>query len=135
MKLFHHTDNDGLMSGSIIYNTFMNKEDWSLSLRNKDVKMYNYNENFPIKYSDINYGETVFFVDLCIDDNICEAIINLIKLYNCKIVYIDHHLKSVHACDCIRNGDVTNTMFQQYVIDKRVTIEDLRKNISWFFSI
>lgn len=85
--VFHHNDDDGLCAAYIIKEKCMN--DYELPTPKSFIE-YNYSGDLTRRYPELNEGDTVYIVDLSLEEPIMELIRYCIK-NNASVVHIDHH--------------------------------------------
>lgn len=89
MKCIHHTDADGLCAAAIVYRELNNIYQ---PAKPSDFIPYNYGWKLELP-GDVKAGETIYIVDLSLDDVIMNAI-EFFVAHGCDVVHIDHHIST-----------------------------------------
>jgi len=110
MKCIYHNDADGHCSAAIIRLGLVNTFE---PLSAKDFIKYTHGKTIEIEPEDIREGETVYIVDIALDDTIMHWI-TLFMMHNCKIVHIDHHIGGKRYHDGLT--DVDKELYDSNVI-------------------
>jgi hypothetical protein len=95
IKIIHHIDADGLGAAAIINRELINIFNQP---KIEDFIKYNHSGYLYLEYEYLEEGETIYIVDLSLDDTILEVIKNCINK-RCKVVYIDHHASTNEFID------------------------------------
>ena len=103
MKIIHHNDNDGYCSAAII-NAFLT--DMYNNPSENDFYVYSYNMNF--EQPEVRENETVYIVDIALDEKIF-AFISYCVSVGARVIHIDHHKATI---DFINSKDVGEIMKQ-----------------------
>ena len=100
IAVFHHTDFDGYGAAAVVYNSHLIKEDEFESISFIPV---NYNDKLVKcdridEFDEDDDTNIIYIVDLSLTtlDSLKE-VQKMISKYNCKVVYIDHHVTSIEA--------------------------------------
>ena len=99
MKIYHHTDNDGYCAAAIAKNYLVNAFDIPTEY---DFIPYTYGMELPIK--EVNEGETVYILDLALDEKIFKLIKYCVES-KAKVVHIDHHVSSNEFINKMNDSD------------------------------
>ena len=99
MKIFHHNDNDGRCAAAIVYHELSVVFD-------KPTKddFVEYNHGWKLGIPEIKEGETVYIVDLSLDDVIMGLIKHLIN-GGCNVIHIDHHKSTLDRMETLSGSD------------------------------
>src|SRR5574344_321512 len=87
MKIFHHTDMDGLGAASLVKATYPN-------ISKEDFIPVNYEPDVDSKFDQVQLGEEVWIVDYSFTNDTIDTLRKLIEK-QCKIIWIDHHDSSI----------------------------------------
>lgn len=107
MICIHHNDADGHCAAAIVAMQIAN------DFEPKTFIEYGHSKPIELNDDDIHDKESVFIVDLALDENVMAAIRQCLKK-NCQIVHIDHHIggktfeENLDARDKILYERVTN---------------------------
>lgn len=103
IHIYHHNDNDGIVSGATIY---------SMECRNRKIKLTDYYNNIedvclykvsydnPLSFKEVEDGDKVYLVDYSFSNK--TTVKNAERLFYNKeieVVWIDHHATSVKVYD------------------------------------
>lgn len=85
--VFHHNDDDGKCAAFLVKQYMINPME---PLTAENFIEYNYTGNLEKKTPEINEGDMVYIVDLCLDEDILK-LIRICVEKNVNVLHIDHH--------------------------------------------
>lgn len=94
-KILYHADDDGRCAAAIVVRGLCSVFD---KPEMEDCYEYSHGRKLEINEDDIRDGESVFIVDLALDDVIMNAI-RLFREHKCVITHIDHHKTTIDRYD------------------------------------
>lgn len=118
IHIFHHNDADGWLSAAIIYNAYIDKQNQN------PEKSYQF-EFYEVDYSmdlsqdliKIPTGSTIYFVDYSFTEETFLRLVDLIKIKDFKVTWIDHHKTSAEIY--ITMPPIYFSYFDNVIIDEK----------------
>jgi oligoribonuclease NrnB/cAMP/cGMP phosphodiesterase (DHH superfamily) len=101
MKILHHNDADGHCAAAIVFLMLLSPFE---PFTDNDLIEYNHNGTLNLNPDDIRQGETVYIVDLALDNVILNAIITFLH-HDCTIIHIDHHIGGQRFAESLNEND------------------------------
>ena len=137
--VFHHTDFDGIGAAAVVYNNCLLKYYLNDNEFNIGFFGVNYNDKLVelkrIKEAE-DYGSNnpteIYIVDLSLSTlkSLLE-VQSMIELFDCKVVYIDHHVTSIEAWDKYINYPELATLKEAEESGKLEKILDISRSGAW----
>lgn len=109
MKVFHHNDDDGRCAAAIVKRELVNVFE---PLTDDDFIEYSYTGELDVP--EFKQNETVYIVDLSLDETIFNKVIKPALDVNAKITHIDHHKTTFEYLESLTDD-------QKTIIDKVTT--------------
>lgn len=92
-KIFYHFDDDGKCAAAIVKRELISPFD---NVTKEDFFEYDHAKYFEVP--EINWRETVYIVDIALDDNIVK-LLDVCSEKKCKVIHIDHHKSGIDYYD------------------------------------
>ena len=105
MKIIHHNDNDGYCAAACV-NSYLTD---AINVPQKE-DFYVYSHNLDFTPPEVKPGETVYVVDLSLDERIFSFIKYCVDT-GARVIHIDHHQKTF---DFIENNKELNIKEMEY---------------------
>ena len=123
MKIFYHFDDDGRCAAAIVYREFRNVFD-----QMSDDDFIKYGHSGHIDPVEFRKNESVYIVDLALDDTIYNSVIVPAVKAGSKVIHIDHHKTTLDNLDGV-DSDIMSKITTFYKIGLSGTL------LTWIFAL
>lgn len=123
MKIFYHFDDDGRCAAAIVYRELRNVFD-----QMSDNDFIGYGHSGHIDPVEFRKNESVYIVDLALDNTIYNSVIVPAVEAGAKVIHIDHHKTTLDNLDSV-DSDIMSKITTLYKIGLSGTL------LTWVYSL